>query len=310
MDEEEDDVEVEDMSLIRFANQLGLREKFGKGSQGTNNNNNNNVINPFITNALLNNNRNNNNINHNHLNLHHNRRDFEIRETRSGADVVVTPYNASKPLTTRGSSVIPPKMENAVSIVTTNGPVPGNRKSSETTEEITSRPSISSLNGDLLDATLRLRNHFLATLKESDMLSSLYKERLELQIEVLKLRKRKLNQDLENGRLRRTTTRGRRLNGIVHKNRTSNRVTKERRRNHFTSFFRLKPKNTWINFAAKEKLLQEDGDGGVSSSGGKIILAETSEQAHQQPVVMVNVNGIGINGRDQSDPEDDDDEKH
>lgn len=260
----DEDVEVEDMSLVRFASHLGLREKFRKGSPAP--------VNPFITSALLNVNVNNNNRSVNN-NVNNNVRDFE-RERRMTGEVAL--YNNNAP-----RQPISPRTVEEVRLV--NGPS-GGRKSSETTEEISSRPSISALNGELLDATLRLRNHFLDTLKESDLLSSLYKERLELQIEVLKLRKQKLSQELEGRRLR--SNKGH-LNGLLT---TANarsgrlRAAKERRsriRSHcFGSFFRLKPKNTWINFAAKEKLLQEGGDGKKSE--------------------MVN----GVNGRDDSDPED------
>lgn len=78
-----------------------------------------------------------------------------------------------------------------------------NRKSSESTEEISSGGG-----GDIFNNIrqasqaqsqfFKLKNHFAAALQESDLLSNLYKERLQLQIEVLKLRKEKLNQELNN----------------------------------------------------------------------------------------------------------------
>ncbi|OXA52142.1 hypothetical protein Fcan01_13396 [Folsomia candida] len=246
-EDDEDDVEVEDMSLIRFASHLGLREKFGKSSPVP--------INPFITSALLNNNNNNNSINKSNNIVNHNLHDFE----RSDRDRGEGGYNIRQ-------SIQPRNVTKDVAVVA-NGPA--NRKSSESTEEISTRPSnnnIASLNGDLIDATLRLRNHFLSTLKESDHLSSLYKERLELQIEVLKLRKQKLNQELEAKQNRSSSNKGGVANNRVirHNSRVRAAIAQERRnRNRLNPYFRLKPKNTWMNFAAREKLL-EDGIEGVS----------------------------------------------
>lgn len=82
-----------------------------------------------------------------------------------------------------------------------------NRKCSESTEEI-SPGGGGGGGGDIFSSLrnasqatnhfLKLKNHFAAALQESDLLSNLYKERLQLQIDVLKLRKEKLSQELSN----------------------------------------------------------------------------------------------------------------
>ncbi|CAL8113445.1 unnamed protein product [Orchesella dallaii] len=73
-----------------------------------------------------------------------------------------------------------------------------NRKCSESTEEISPGGDIfnSIRNVNHASQFMKLKNHFAAAIQESDLLSNLYKERLQLQIEVLKLRKEKLNQEL------------------------------------------------------------------------------------------------------------------
>jgi hypothetical protein len=220
-DDDEDDQEdeqIEDMSLIRFSSHLGLVPKNKIG----------------LTN---------NNFHHNHMNGPTGNGPLPYPHHLGGIGAALQSLRGG-PLGSLGSggSGTGPDRDH----LEDGG---RNNKSSESTEEIVVN---SNVNGELIDATLKLRNHFIATMKESDLLSSLYKERLELQIDVLKLRKAKLNQELSKSPVKRLN----KVNGGFKD------FSKPRsRKNGFV--WKLKPRNTWMNikselFSRKEIIKNED----------------------------------------------------
>jgi len=238
-DEDPDDDHMDNMSLIRFSSHLGLVPK----NKFTSNN--------FNSNHRASNSNGNGSVPYHHLGgfgaALHNLRSSALAGSGGGivggVGVVGSGGNGEEPdLKFRSNTIIEEEEEAAAAV--------RNNKSSESTEEIVVNPAV---NGELIDATLKLRNHFIATMQESDLLSRLYKERLELQIEVLKLKKVKLNQELKSPAVLKRLNR---VNGCLKGLKLRNK------REGFA--WKLKPTNTWMNIrqdflmGRKEKCKNED----------------------------------------------------